>query len=152
MSSSAITSTSTCEREWLALSLTPQVGPTRCKRLISYFGNVENIFRASLTELEAAGLPAVAAQSIALGQSLKLAEEELEKAAKASAAVITPSSPEYPTRLKHIYADGSLRPRKRGCSEFRRNCRHRYSAPNPLWNGNGRATLLRSVAKGVRHH
>jgi DNA processing protein len=103
MSSSATTSTSTCEREWLALSLTPQVGPTRCKRLISYFGNVENIFRASLTELEAAGLPAVAAQSIALGQSLKLAEEELEKAAKASAVVITPSSPEYPTRLKHIY-------------------------------------------------
>lgn len=94
---------SSCEREWLALSLTPQLGPTRCKRLLSYFGNVESIFRASLTELEAAGLPAVSAQSIALGQSLKLADVELDKARKASAVVITPSSPEYPTRLKHIY-------------------------------------------------
>ena len=76
MSSSA-SAISSCEREWLALSLTPQLGPTRCKRLLANFGTIQNIFRASLTELEAAGLPAVSAQSIALGQSLKLADEEL---------------------------------------------------------------------------
>jgi DNA processing protein len=101
--SSAPAIVSASEREWLALSLTPQVGPTRCKRLLAHFGNVQNVFRASLTELEASGLPAVSAQSIALGQSLKLAEEELEKATKAGATVITPSSPDYPTQLKHIY-------------------------------------------------
>src|SRR6266704_3963597 len=94
---------SACEREWLALSLTPQLGPTRCKRLLSRFGTVENVFRASLTELEAAGLPSVSAQSIALGQSWKLAEEELAKATAASATVLTPSSPHYPNQLKHIY-------------------------------------------------
>src|SRR4051812_27364546 len=102
MSSSA-SAISAWEREWLALSLTPQLGPTRCKRLLARFGTVENVFRASLTELEAAGLPAVSAQSIALGQSWKLAEEELAKAAAASAVVLTPSSLHYPNQLKHIY-------------------------------------------------
>jgi DNA processing protein len=101
--SSATAALTYCEREWLALSLTPQIGPTRCKRLLAHFGHIENIFRASLTELEAAGLPAVSAQSIVLGQSWKLADEELAKAAKASAVIITPSSPDYPTQLKHIY-------------------------------------------------
>jgi DNA processing protein len=101
--SSATAALTYCEREWLALSLTPQIGPTRCKRLLAHFGHIENIFRASLTELEAAGLPAVSAQSIALGQSWKLADEELAKAAKASAVIITPSSPDYPTQLKQIY-------------------------------------------------
>jgi len=101
--SSATHVVSSCEREWLALSLTPQIGPTRCKRLLARFGNIENVFRASLTELEAAGLPAVSAQSIALGQSWKLADEELAKAAKSSSTIVTPSSPDYPNQLKHIY-------------------------------------------------
>ena len=101
--SSPTTAISAWEREWLALSLTPQLGPTRCKRLLGRFGSIENVFRASLTELEAAGLPAVSAQSIALGHSWKLAEEELAKATKASAVVLTPSSAHYPNQLKHIY-------------------------------------------------
>ena len=101
--STATTTATSCERHWLALSLTPQLGPTRCKKLLARFGTVENVFRASLTELEAAGLPAPAAQSIALGHSWKLAEEELEKAANAKAVVVTPSSPDYPEQLKHIY-------------------------------------------------
>src|SRR4051812_27153017 len=91
------------ERVLVGLSATPQLGPTRCKRLIARFGNVENIFRVSLTELEAAGLPAAAAQSIALGHSLKLADEELEKASKVGAKVITAYSREFPEQLKHIY-------------------------------------------------
>ncbi len=100
---SAPASVAACEREWVALSVTPQLGPTRCKRLLSHFGSIEKIFRASLTELEAAGLPAVSAQSIALGTSWKLAEEELAKAARSGAKVITPTSPEFPEALKHIY-------------------------------------------------
>ena len=56
-------------REWLALSATPGLGPTRIKRLLEHFGDVARVFRASLTELEAAGIPAVAAQAIAGGKS-----------------------------------------------------------------------------------
>jgi hypothetical protein len=37
---------------------------------VEHFGGTNAVFTASLTELEAAGLPAVAAQSIALGATL----------------------------------------------------------------------------------
>jgi len=49
---------------WLALTMTPQLGPTRSRRLVERLGKVENVFRASLTELEACGLPASAAQAL----------------------------------------------------------------------------------------
>jgi DNA processing protein len=55
---------------WLALALTPGLGPTRTRKLAQHFGGIENVFRASLTELEAAGLPAHSAQSIATGGAL----------------------------------------------------------------------------------
>src|SRR3954462_13384100 len=51
---------------WLALALTPGLGATRSRKLVKHFGDVQVIFRASLTELEAAVIPAEAAQSIAL--------------------------------------------------------------------------------------
>ena len=41
--------------EWLALSLTPGLGPTRARKLVEHFGSAEAVFRASLTELESTG-------------------------------------------------------------------------------------------------
>lgn len=90
-------------QEWLALSLTPTLGPTRIKRVVQQFGGVEMVFRASLTELEAAGVQAAGAQSIALGESMKKAEEELNKAAEKGVHVLSPDSPEYPQHLLEIY-------------------------------------------------
>ncbi len=90
-------------REWLALSATPGLGPTRIKRLLERFGNVGQVFRASLTELEAAGLPAASAQSIALGSSMQLADEELEKVHTAGASLLVPDDPAYPRQLLEIY-------------------------------------------------
>jgi len=40
--------------QWLALTLTPGLGPTRSRRLVEYMGSIAAVFRASLTELEAA--------------------------------------------------------------------------------------------------
>jgi hypothetical protein len=57
----------------------------------------------SLTELEAAGVPPAAAQSIALGKSLELANEEIVRAASVGAQVVTLDAPSYPQRLKQIY-------------------------------------------------
>src|SRR5450755_3199637 len=65
---------------WLALSLTPGVGAGRGRKLVELFDGVERLFSASLTELEAAGLPAPAAQGIALGKSLELASDEIDRA------------------------------------------------------------------------
>jgi DNA processing protein len=88
---------------WLALALTPALGPTRVRKLIERFEKTENIFQASLTELEAAGLPAAAAQSIALGKSLQAAEEERVKSETAGARIIALDDDAYPERLKEIY-------------------------------------------------
>jgi DNA processing protein len=88
---------------WLALALTPGLGPTRIKKLIEHYGTAERVFHASLTELEATGMRAVSAQSLATGKSLELAQQECVKAAESSAKIISLSDPEYPSRLKQIY-------------------------------------------------
>ncbi|HKN73275.1 MAG TPA: DNA-processing protein DprA [Terriglobales bacterium] len=88
---------------WLALALTPGLGPTRIKKLIELYGTAERVFHASLTELEASGMRAVSAQSIATGKSLELAQQECAKAVEARARIISLSDPEYPQRLKEIY-------------------------------------------------
>ena len=88
---------------WVALSLTPSLGASRCRRLVEHFESVENVFRASLTELEAVGLHAAAAQAIALGKSLEQANDALARAAAVGARVLPLSDAEYPARLKQIY-------------------------------------------------
>jgi DNA processing protein len=95
---------STRDREMLALSLTPQLGATRVRRLFERIPRTEDIFRAPLTELEAIGLPATSAQSIALGESLRLADEELRKLAQAPGAMLVAMGSElYPAHLGEIY-------------------------------------------------
>ena len=89
--------------EWLALLLTPGLGPTRARRLVEFFGGVEGVFRASLTELEATGIQAAAAQSLGTGRSLELAQEEMLRATTAGAQIVTPDDPAYPAQLKQIY-------------------------------------------------
>ena len=61
---------------WLALSTTPGTGAGRGRKLVEYFDGVERLLGASLTELEAAGIPAAVAQSIGLGKSLELAADD----------------------------------------------------------------------------
>src|SRR5512140_2942094 len=88
---------------WLALALTPSLGPSRCRRLVEHFGSTEAVFRATLTELEAVGLMAVAAQAIALSKSMQQAQDEAARAAAVGAAIVTFGDPLYPPLLKQIY-------------------------------------------------
>ena len=88
---------------WLALSLTPGLGPTRGRKLIEHFPSPQDIFHASLTELEALGLQAQSAQSIALGKSLELATEELSKATAEKISILTREDAHWPGRLNEIY-------------------------------------------------
>lgn len=88
---------------WLALSLTPGLGPTRGRKLAEHFGNIEDIFQASLTELEALNLQAQSAQHIALGKSLEMAHEEAARARAAGIHVISAEDPAWPARLSEIY-------------------------------------------------
>ncbi len=89
--------------QWLALTVTEGLGPTRSKRLVEHFGGVAGIFRASLTELEAAGLRSVSAQSIFTGKSFDLAQQEMVKVAESKAEIIALDDPRYPATLKEIY-------------------------------------------------
>ena len=79
------------------------MGPIRGHRLVQHLGGIERVFLSSLTELEAVGLPAASAQSIALGKSYALAEEEFMKARDVGAEIISFEDSRYPTRLKEIY-------------------------------------------------
>ena len=88
---------------WIALTLTPGLGPTRARRLVEFFGGVENVFQVSLTELEASGLPAAAAQSLGTGKSLELAHDEVAKAAGAGVQLVCLDDAEYPSGLRQIY-------------------------------------------------
>src|SRR6478609_2487422 len=88
---------------WLALSLTPGLRPTRGRKLVERFGAIQDIFHASLTELEAENLQAQSAQHIALGKSLELAHDEMAKAVAAQVQIICRDDECWPARLSEIY-------------------------------------------------
>jgi DNA processing protein len=95
--------TSDLALKWLALTMTPGIGAGRGKKLVEFFGGVDAIFAASLTDLEAAGLPAAAAQSIALGKSMELASEETDRVRERGGKILVPTDACYPKRLLEIY-------------------------------------------------
>ena len=88
---------------WLALALTPEMGPRRMARAVAELGDAARVFAASLTELEAAGLPAKAAQFVADGRAERAAEEETKRIIQAGGFLVTRADAEYPERLLEIY-------------------------------------------------
>ncbi len=89
--------------QWMALALTPGLGPTKARRLVELFGGLQSIFNATLTELEAVGIRAVAAQSLGSGRSMELAYDELGRASAAGIFVISLDHPDYSPMLRQIY-------------------------------------------------
>ena len=89
--------------QWLALSQTPGIGAGRGRKLVEHFGKIDRLFAASLTELEACGLPAAAAQSLAFGKSLELAAAEYDRVREMGATLLVLGDPEFPSRLLEIY-------------------------------------------------
>ena len=103
MSNAAVSAPAMHLLEWLAISLTPGLGPTKARKLVEHFGSAEAVLRASLTELESTGIQAVSAQSLATGKSAELAREEIARAAAADISMVSLDDPAYPPRLKEIY-------------------------------------------------
>jgi DNA processing protein len=103
LSQAAVSASAAHLLEWLAISLTPGLGPTKARKLAEHFGSAEAVFRASLTELEATGIQVVSAQSLATGKSAELAREEIAQAAAAGVTLVSLDDPSYPPRLKEIY-------------------------------------------------
>ena len=88
---------------WLALVLSPRMGPTRCARAVERLGSADRVFAASLTELEGAGLPAEAAQFCFDGLAREAALKEAAHTAEQQAGYLTPEDEAYPQRLLEIY-------------------------------------------------
>jgi DNA processing protein len=93
---------------WLALTLTPEMGPTRIARAVARLGAAERVFEATLTELEGAGLPSRAAQFVFEGRALTAAEDEAKRVAEAGGYFLTRDDEGYPERLLEIYDPPSV--------------------------------------------
>jgi DNA processing protein len=88
---------------WLAMTLTPGMGPTRCRRAVRQLGSAGRVFQASLTELEGVGMPPEAAQFCFDGRARAAAVEEAARVSEQQASFLTPEDELYPERLLEIY-------------------------------------------------
>ncbi len=88
---------------WLALVLTPGLGPKRILDAVRELEAPGQIFGLVLTALEGLRFPAEAAQFIFDGKARQAAEEEWARVQAQGATVLTYSCAQYPERLKEIY-------------------------------------------------
>jgi DNA processing protein len=91
------------ELHWLALRLVPGLGTRTSAKLIERFRSAQAIFRASRTELEAAGLSGTVAQSIASGTTFEDAAAQQQKMLDTGAVLVTVGDPRYPQSLREIF-------------------------------------------------
>jgi DNA processing protein len=91
------------ELYWLAMRMVPGLGTRTSVKLLDRFRTPQAIFRASRTELEAAGVSGTVAQSIASGITFEDAAAQHEKMAEAGAVLISMGDPRYPQLLREIF-------------------------------------------------
>ncbi len=88
---------------WLALALSPGLGPRRILDAMKQLQAPGQLFSLSLTELEGLRFPAESAQFVFDGKARAAAEEEAAMVAAQGATILSYSCPAYPERLKEIY-------------------------------------------------
>ena len=88
---------------WLALVLTPGLGPRRILRSVEKAGSARRLLDMPLTELEGLNLPMQTAQFVHSGMARKAADEELERMVQTGAGFLTHADEAYPVRLREIF-------------------------------------------------
>ena len=88
---------------WLALALSPGLGPKRILDAVKQLDTASQIFTLPLTDLEGLRFPARAAQYIFDGKARRAAEEEWARVAAQGATLVSYSCLAYPERLREIY-------------------------------------------------
>src|ERR1700693_814756 len=91
------------ELHGLALRMTPGRGPRTAGQLIETFKTPQAVFRASRSELEAAGVSPGLAQSVASGCAFDDAVTQQQKLAEAGAAGVPLTDSRYTAPLKEIF-------------------------------------------------
>ncbi len=89
-------------KEWIALNMTPGVGPRAAARLLERFGSAEAVFAALRSELERLRLRPEAVESIVLRDRHAEAERELERVRALGADVLILDDGTYPALLREI--------------------------------------------------
>ena len=88
---------------WLALTLTPGLGPRRIHEAMRRMAAPERVFALSLTEIEGLRFPAEAAQFVFEGKAREAAEKEWGRLLEHGVSLVTFGCESYPERLKEIY-------------------------------------------------
>src|SRR5580658_329308 len=91
------------ELHWLALTLIPGLGTRMAGKLLDRFRTPQAVFRASRSELVAAGLGGAVAQSVSSGCSFDDALDQQRKMGEHGAVAIVRSDPRYPALLREIF-------------------------------------------------
>ncbi len=88
---------------WVALTLTPGLGPKRILKAAQTLRDVSRLFQLSLTELESLNFPPPSAQFIFSGKARIEAEQEWQRVREQRGAILTYEDPDYPERLREIF-------------------------------------------------
>ncbi len=88
---------------WLALALTPGLGPKRILDAAKAAGSASRVLELPLTELEALNFPAAVAQFVFEGKARRAAEDEWKRVAGLGATIVSFGCAEYPEQLREIY-------------------------------------------------
>lgn len=88
---------------WVALTLTPGLGPKRILKAAEALPDLASLFRLSLTELESLNFPAPSAQFLFTGKARTEAERELVRMGEQKGMILTYEDEEYPERLREIF-------------------------------------------------
>ncbi|HKR02495.1 MAG TPA: DNA-processing protein DprA [Pyrinomonadaceae bacterium] len=90
-------------REWIALNMTPGIGPRAAAKLLERFGSAEAVFGASRAELESLRLRPEAIESIRAREFFEKADEEIARARAIDADVLLLDDGVYPALLREIF-------------------------------------------------
>jgi DNA processing protein len=88
---------------WLALTLTPGLGPKRILKAAQTLRDVSRLFQLSLTELESLNIPAPSAQFLFSGKARVEAEQEWKHVREQRGAILVYEDEDYPERLREIF-------------------------------------------------
>ena len=90
-------------RDWVALNMTPGIGPRAAAKLLERFGSAEAVYGATRAELEKLRLIPEAVDSIIARDLFSRAEAEIETVRKLGADLLILDDGVYPELLREIY-------------------------------------------------
>jgi DNA processing protein len=100
---SLLTAYSLLMKDWIALNMTPGVGPRVTARLLEHFGSAEAIFDAPRRDLALLRLAPETIESIASRELHERAEAEIESVRKFGGEILVLDDGVYPALLRETY-------------------------------------------------